>query len=99
MSDLELINSLSSEPIRPVDHVSIEQIIQMVPCQALNNPSTYALYLYYNKKHLEDAEKVTVELIIERIQKERSQMNKYNMDYMNRDLSSEEIKALPNINE
>jgi len=89
MSDLELINSLSSEPVRPVDHVSIETIIQSVPCMAINTPATYALYLHYNKKHLADDEKVKVELIIERLQKERSRVNKYNMDYMDRDLDEE----------
>ena len=56
MSDLDIINSITAEPERPPDHVSLEEIINSVPCMALNNPATYALYLHYNDKHLDEGE-------------------------------------------
>jgi len=99
MTDLEIINSLSSEPERPVGHVSIEHIMNVIPCMEINNPSTYALYLYYNKEHLEDDEKNKINNLIEKLQNERSKMNKYNMDYLERDLSGVEKKPMDNINE
>ena len=57
MSDLDIINNITSEPERPTDHVSLEEIINSVPYMALNNPATFALYLHYNDKHLEEDEK------------------------------------------
>ena len=52
---------------------------------ALNNPATFALYLHYNDKHLDDGEKVKVNNIIEKLKRERSAINKKNIQYMERD--------------
>jgi len=87
MSDLDIINSLSSEPVRPAGHVSIEEIITSVPCMYINSPATYALYIHYNKEHLEEDEIEKVNSVILKLQKERSLMNAKNTDYMERDLS------------
>jgi len=76
MSDLDIINSITASPERPPDHVSLEEIINSVPCMALNNPATFALYLHYNDKHLEDDEKEKVNGIIEKLKLERSRINK-----------------------
>jgi glycerol dehydrogenase-like iron-containing ADH family enzyme len=51
----------------------------------LNNPATFALYLHYNDKHLEDEEKVKVNNIIEKLRRERSAINRKNIEYMERD--------------
>ncbi len=85
MSDLDIINNITAEPERPTDHVSLEEIINSVPCMALNNPATFALYLHYNDKHLDDGEKVKVSNIIEKLKRERSAINKKNIEYMERD--------------
>ena len=84
MSDLDIINNITSEPERPPEHVSLEEIINSIPCMALNNPATFALYLHYNK-HLEEDEKTKVNNIIEKLKRERSAANKKNIRYMERD--------------
>tara|TARA_R110000824_G_scaffold56345_1_gene154333 strand:+ start:174 stop:464 length:291 start_codon:yes stop_codon:yes gene_type:complete len=84
MSDLDIINNITSEPDRPPDHVSLEEIINSIPCMSLNNPATFALYLHYNK-HLEEDEKTKVNNIIEKLKRERSAANKKNIRYMERD--------------
>jgi len=81
MSDLDLINSIASEPIRPPEHVSLEQIINEVPNMGLKCPATYALYLHYNP-HLDDGEREKVTAIIEKMRNERTQINNKNIDYM-----------------
>jgi len=91
-SDLDIINSLTAEPERPPEHVSLEEIINGVPCMALNNPATYALYLHYNEKHLEAAEKEKVNKVIEKLKNERSAINKKNIEYMERDKMSQLIE-------
>ena len=83
MSDLDLINSIASEPIRPPEHVSLEQIINEVPNMDLKCPATYALYLHYNP-HLDDCEREKVNNIIEKMRVERTQINKKNIDYMDK---------------
>ena len=85
MSDLDIINNITSEPERPTDHVSLEEIINSVPYMALNNPATFALYLHYNDKHLEEDEKKKVNGIIEKLKRERCAANKKNIEYMERD--------------
>ncbi len=88
MSDLELINSIASEPIRPPEHVSLEQIINEVPNMDLKTPATYALYLHYNP-HLDDGEREKVNNIIEKMRQERTQINKKNIDYMEKHIKEE----------
>jgi len=92
MSDLDIINSITAEPERPPEHVSLEEIINSVPCMALNNPATYALYLHYNDKHLDDGEKVKVNNIIEKMRRERSAINKKNIQYMEKHLKEKVIE-------
>ena len=85
MNDLDIINNITTEPERPPNHVSLEEIINGIPYMALNNPATFALYLHYNDKHLEDDEKKKVNNIIEKLKRERSAANKKNIEYMERD--------------
>ena len=91
MSDLDIINSITASPQRPPDHVSLEEIINSVPCMALNNPATFALYLHYNDKHLEDDEKEKVNGIIEKLKLERSRINQKNIEYMERHKDMKEL--------
>jgi len=98
MSDFDLINSIASEPIRPPEHVSLEQIINEVPNMDLKTPATYALYLHYNP-HLDDGEREKVTAIIEKMRVERTQINKRNIDYMDKHIkeeSDEEMLSHPN---
>ena len=88
MSDLDLINSIASEPARPPEHVSLEQIINEVPNMDLKCPATYALYLHYNP-HLDDGEREKVNAIIEKMRVERTQINKRNIDYMDKHIKEE----------
>ena len=95
MSELDIINSIASEPIRPPEHVSLETIISDVPNMTLDSPATYALYLYYNP-HLGDDEKAKVEAIIEKFKAERQKINDKNKEYMERHLKvKEEVEEIP----
>ena len=85
MSDLDIINSIASEPERPVEHVSLESIIKEVPCMDERCPAAYALYIFYNQKHLSTAEIKKVESVIEKLKTQRSIVNAKNIKYMERD--------------
>lgn len=98
MSELDIINSIASEPIRPPEHVTLETIISDVPNMSLDNPATYALYIYYNP-HLGDDEKAKVEAIIEKFKVERQKINDKNKEYMDRHLKEEKIKELEEVPE
>ena len=82
MSDLDIINSLTNEPVRPINHVSLEEIINSVPCMTLNNPATYALYLHYNQGHLDNDEVSKINMVIQKFRVERTNINKRNIEYM-----------------
>jgi len=88
MSDFDLINSIASEPIRPPEHVSLEQIINEIPNMTLECPATFALYLHYNP-HLDDGEREKVTAIIEKMRLERTQINKKNIQYMTKHINEE----------
>jgi len=88
MSDFDLINSIASEPIRPPDHVSLEQIINDIPNMTLECPATFALYLHYNP-HLDDDEREKVNNIIEKMRQERTQINNKNIQYMEKHIKEE----------
>ena len=98
MSEIDIINSIASEPIRPPEHVTLETIISDVPNMSLDNPATYALYIYYNP-HLGDDEKAKVEAIIEKFKVERQKINDKNKEYMERHLKEEKIKELEEVPE
>jgi hypothetical protein len=98
MSEIDIINSIASEPIRPPEHVTLETIISDVPNMSLDNPATYALYIYYNP-HLGDDEKAKVEAIIQKFKVERQKINDKNKEYMDRHLKDEKIKELDEIPE
>ena len=98
MSEIDIINSIASEPIRPPEHVTLETIISDVPNMSLDNPATYALYIYYNP-HLGDDEREKVEAIIEKFKVERQKINDKNKEYMDRHLKDEKIKELDEIPE
>tara|TARA_R110000782_G_scaffold128247_6_gene219851 strand:+ start:323 stop:640 length:318 start_codon:yes stop_codon:yes gene_type:complete len=98
MSEIDIINSIASEPIRPPEHVTLETIISDVPNMSLDNPATYALYMYYNP-HLGDDEKSKVEAIIEKFKVERQKINDKNKEYMERHLKEEKIKELEEVPE
>ena len=97
MSDLDIINSLTNEPERPINHISLEEIINSVPCMTLNNPGTYALYLHYNQNHLKEDEVNKINLIIEKFRTERTNINKRNIEFMekhkNQDIISDLIET------
>jgi len=90
MTDSDLINAIASEPIRPPEHVSFEEIIANVPCMSKDNPALYSLYLHYNENHLDDSEIFKIESIIRKFQIERTNINKKNIEYMERDKKKSE---------
>ena len=94
MSEIDIITSIASEPIRPPEHVSLETIISDVPNMSLDNPATYALYIYYNP-HLGDDEREKVEAIIQKFKIERSKINDKNKEYMDRHIKAESDDELP----
>lgn len=94
MSDLDIINSLTNEPERPINHVTLEEIINSVPCMTLNNPATYALYLHYNKAHLLQDEVDKINIVIEKFRVERTNINKRNLEYMEKHKKEDTIKKL-----
>ena len=83
MSDLDILNTIASEPIRPPEHISLEQIINEIPTMDLKNPATYALYMYYNP-HLNDDEREKCEAIINKLKIERTKINEKNVEYLER---------------
>ena len=46
MADMDIINSLADEPVRPPEFVSLETIINEIPNMGVKNPTTFCLYLY-----------------------------------------------------
>lgn len=83
MSDLDIINNLTSTPERPPEHISLEEIVTQVPCMDWNNPTLYTLYMFYNP-HLEQEEREKCEAIIEKFKRERANINAKNIEYMER---------------
>ena len=83
MSDLDILNTIASEPIRPPEHISLEQIINEIPNMDFKNPATYALYMYYNP-HLNDDEREKCEAIINKLKIERTKINERNIEYLER---------------
>tara|TARA_Y100000004_G_C8885228_1_gene399415 strand:+ start:39 stop:332 length:294 start_codon:yes stop_codon:yes gene_type:complete len=84
MADMDIINSLADEPIRPPEFVKLETIINEVPCMSVNNPTAFYLYLYYNDKFLTDEEKSQVNKIIHKLKTERDAATQKNIDYLDR---------------
>jgi len=83
MNDMDMIKNALNEPERPLEHVTLEQIIGEVPNMALDCPATYALYLHYNP-HLEKDEVADIERLIERLRTQRTRANDRNIEYLTR---------------
>lgn len=81
---MDMIKNALNEPERPLEHVTLEQIIGEVPMMTMDCPATYALYLHYNP-HLEADEIADVEKMIERLRRQRTRVNDKNMEYLMRD--------------
>lgn len=84
MASMDIINSLADEPIRPPEFVSLETIINEVPCMSVSNPTAFYLYLYYNDKFLTDEEKNQVNKVIHKLKTERDAATKKNIEYLDR---------------
>tara|TARA_R110000796_G_scaffold26949_9_gene74428 strand:+ start:112 stop:408 length:297 start_codon:yes stop_codon:yes gene_type:complete len=84
MADMDIINSLADEPVRPPEFVSIETIINEIPNMGVKNPTTFCLYLYYNKEFLTDDEKEKVEMVINKLKTERDAITDKNINYLDR---------------
>lgn len=84
MASMDIINSLADEPIRPPEFVSLETIINEVPCMSVSNPTAFYLYLYYNDKFLTDEEKNQVNKVINKLKTERDAATKKNIEYLDR---------------
>lgn len=84
MASMDIINSLADEPIRPPEFVSLETIINEVPCMSVSNPTAFYLYLYYNDKFLTDEEKSQVNKVIHKLKTERDAATQKNIEYLDR---------------
>lgn len=84
MSDLDIITNLSNEPIRPPEYRSLDSILAEYPLLNTNSPTLFHLYLTYNDKCLSDAEKTSVEKVIEKLRMEQTFINRKNVEYMER---------------
>ena len=84
MADMDIINSLADEPIRPPEFVSLETIITEIPNMSVNNPATFYLYMYYNDKFLSDEEKSQIEKVINKLKVQRDAATQKNIEYLER---------------
>ena len=85
MTDIDIINSLADEPIRPPEFTSLETIINEIPYMSVSNPTAFYLYLHYNDKWLSAEEKAQVEKVIYKLKAERDDVNNKNINYLERD--------------
>jgi len=67
--------------IRPPEYISIEQIVSEVPYQNMESPSSWELYLYYNKDILDENEKANVRAVVDKLKKERDMVFERNVEY------------------
>ncbi len=84
MADMDIINSLADEPIRPPEFVSLETIITEIPNMSVSNPTAFYLYLYYNDKFLSDDEKSQIEKVINKLKVQRDAATQKNIEYLER---------------
>lgn len=84
MADMDIINSLADEPIRPPEFVSLETIITEIPNMSVSNPTAFYLYLYYNDKFLSDEEKSQIEKVIHKLKVQRDAVTQKNIEYLER---------------
>lgn len=84
MSDLDIINTLSAEPIRPPEFKTLNDIITEYPLFDINSPTLYHLYLTFNNKYLSDDEKAKIEIVINKLRMEQTLTNRENIAYMER---------------
>ncbi len=84
MADMDIINSLADEPIRPPEFVSLETIITEIPNMSVSNPTAFYLYLYYNDKFLSDEEKSQIEKVINKLKVQRDAATQKNIEYLER---------------
>tara|TARA_R110001606_G_scaffold307462_2_gene454432 strand:+ start:129 stop:419 length:291 start_codon:yes stop_codon:yes gene_type:complete len=84
MTDMDIINSLADEPVRPPEFTSLETIIAEVPYMSVNNPATFYLYLHYNEQYLSEEEKTQVEKVINKLKSERDAITDKNISYLER---------------
>lgn len=84
MTDSDIINNLSSEPIRPPDFKSLNDIMLEYPLFGVTSPTTYHLYLTLNDKYLTDDEKAKIQLVIDKLKMEQTLINRENIAYMER---------------
>jgi len=84
MTDMDIINSLADEPIRPPEFVSLETIITEIPNMSVSNPTAFYLYLYYNDKFLSDEEKSQIEKVIHKLKVQRDAATQKNIEYLER---------------
>jgi len=91
MADMNIINSLANEPIRPPEFVSLEAIINEIPNMSESNPAAFYLYLYYNDKLLTDEEKNQIEKVIHKLKTQRDAVTTKNIEYLERWKSKNEV--------
>ncbi len=84
MTDIDIINSLADEPIRPPEFTSLDTIINEIPYMSVSNPATFYLYLHYNDQWLSDEEKAQVEKVIYKLKSERDAIVHKNINYLDR---------------
>ena len=89
MTDMDIINSLADEPVRPPEFTSLETIIAEIPYMSVSNPATFYLYLHYNEKYLSEEEKAQVEKVIYKLKSERDAITDKNIEYLERHKSLE----------
>ena len=89
MTDMDIINSLADEPVRPPEFTSLETIIAEIPYMSVSNPATFYLYLHYNEKYLSEEEKAQVEKVIYKLKSERDAITNKNISYLERHKSLE----------
>tara|TARA_R110002020_G_C15975611_1_gene747961 strand:- start:329 stop:616 length:288 start_codon:yes stop_codon:yes gene_type:complete len=84
MTDMDIINNIADEPIRPPEFVSLERIINEIPYMSITNPTAFYLYLHYNDAYLTDEEKAQTERAIYKLKCERDAVSNKNIEYLER---------------
>ena len=90
MSDREFINKILSEPVRPPEFKSLEELMLEYPILDLKNPMLYQLYISCNDLYLSAEEIEEVRCVILKLKVQATVNDKANIEYMERHLNKVE---------
>ena len=86
MNDKEIFDKILNEPERTIEFKSLEMILMEYPILDLENPALYQIYKNINKSNLSDEENLQLDAIILKLRIKQTNINKHNIEYLERHL-------------